>query len=206
MGLASFGDGTLHTDWLKRALDDGIRHHKFGGKEQRGRGPLVLVDESGSMEGPPHALAVALEWALLEIARRDRREFYAVPFSGTGQFHIWQAPQFGRPDPTGPLAHLAHFYGGGTEPYAPLAKALELIEKGDLRADILILTDADFAPPSDESMQRVAQAKLRRPLRIVSVIIGDDTTQAETFADKVIHVDDLLCDRDQLRSAVAEIA
>ena len=35
-------------------------------------GPLVLVrDESGSMEGDPHATAVALEWALLEICRRE---------------------------------------------------------------------------------------------------------------------------------------
>ena len=54
-------------------------------------------------------------------------------------------------------------------------------------------------------MQRVAQAKQKRPLRIVSVIIGDDTTQAETFADKAIRVDDLLHDRQQLRGAVADI-
>jgi uncharacterized protein with von Willebrand factor type A (vWA) domain len=200
------GDETLHADWLKRALNGGIRHRKFGGKEQQGRGPLVLVrDESGSMEGNPHALAVALEWALLEIARRDKREFYCIPFSGTGQFHVWQAPKVGQPDPQGLLAHLAHFYGGGTEPYAPMLEAREAIEGHQLRADVLVFTDAAFGAPPDEFMRKPAEAKQRQPMRIVSVVIGDDTAQAETFADRVIRVNDLLADREQLRSAVAEI-
>ncbi len=74
------GDDTLQLDWLRRALDGGIRHRQYAGQEQQGRGPLVLVrDESGSMSGDPHALAVALEWALLEICRREHRDFYAIP-------------------------------------------------------------------------------------------------------------------------------
>ena len=93
------------------------------------------------MEGDPHATAVALEWALLEICRRDKRDLYCLPFSGVGQFHVWQAPQPGQPDPQGLVDHLAQFYNAGTEPYQPLTKALELIADGDLRADVLIITD-----------------------------------------------------------------
>ncbi len=207
------GDTTLTLDWLRRAADGGIRHRKFSGQEQppkgdlrQGRGPLVLVrDESGSMEGAPHALAVALEWALIEIARRDRREFYSIPFSGVGQFQMWQAPSPGQPDPDELLAHLSHFYGGGTEPYAPIVKALELIEGHQLRADVLVITDAAFGAPPDEFMHRLAETRHRQPIHIVAVVIGGDTAQAESFADRIIRTDDLLHDREQLRGAVAEI-
>ena len=200
------GDSTLTLDWLRRAADGGIRHRKFSSKEQQGRGPLVLVrDESGSMEGAPHALAVALEWALLEIARRDRREFYSIPYSGTGQFQVWHAPTVGQPDPDGLVAHLAHFYNGGTEPYAPIARAIEVIEGHSLRADVLVITDAAFGAPPNDFMRRLSEVKQRQPIRIVAVVIGDDAAQAESFADHVIRIDDMLRDREQLRGAVAEI-
>ena len=200
------GDSTLTLDWLRRAADGGIRHRRFRGHEQQGRGPLVLVrDESGSMEGAPHALAVALEWALLEIARRDEREFYSVPFSGEGQYQVWQAQSPGQPDPEGLLAHLSHFYNGGTEPYRPLVAALELIERSRLRADVLILTDAAFSSPPDEFMRQLSEVKQRQPLRVVAVVIGCDGAAAQEFADRVVSVEDLLRDRNQLRDAVAAI-
>jgi uncharacterized protein with von Willebrand factor type A (vWA) domain len=200
------GDDTLRLDWLRRAIDGGVRHRRYAGQEKQGRGPLVLVrDESGSMEGDPHATAVALEWALLEICRRDKRDFYSIPFSGSGQFHVWQAPRPGMPDPQGLLDHLAHFYNGGTEPYLPLLKAVELIAGGDLRADILIITDGAFDEPPEDFMKRVAEAKQQHPLRLVAVLVGSDDEQAQAFADKVITVADLFEGREQLRTAVADV-
>jgi uncharacterized protein with von Willebrand factor type A (vWA) domain len=199
------GDDTLHLDWLRRAVDGGIRHRRYAGQERQGRGLLVLVrDESGSMEGDPHATAVALEWALLEICRRDRRDFYSIPFSGSGQFHVWQAPRPGQPDPQGLLEHLAHFYNGGTEPYLPLLKALELIADGDLRADVLIITDGAFGEPHEDFLRRVTEVKQHHPLRLVAVLIGSDDKHAQAFADKVITVANLFEDREHLRSAVAD--
>ncbi|MBN1890113.1 MAG: VWA domain-containing protein, partial [Thermoflexales bacterium] len=204
-GLLS-GDEALEMDWTRRAVDGGVRHRHYEGEERQGRGPLVLVrDESGSMVGAPHSLAVALEWALLEIARRDRREFYSVPFSGTGQYHVWKAPSPAEPDPGSLLSHLSHFYGGGTEPYAPLAQALELIQSHNLRADILMITDDDFAEPPAEFLERLAEAKRRCPLRVVVVVVGADDAQARAFADKVTTVSDLVHDREQLRGAVAGV-
>jgi uncharacterized protein with von Willebrand factor type A (vWA) domain len=200
------GDDTLQLDWLRRAVDGGIRHRRYAGQERQGRGPLVLVrDESGSMEGEAHATAVALEWALLEICRRDNREFYSIPFSGNGQFHVWQAPRPGQPDPQGLLEHLAHFYNGGTEPYLPLTKALELIADGDLRADVLIITDGTFDEPPEDFLRRVAEVKQQHPLRLVAVLVGADDKQAQGFADKVISVEDLFNARERLRDVVTEI-
>ena len=70
------------------------------------------------------------------------------------------------------------------------------ITRGDL---------SDFDNPPDQSTRTLAEAKQHQPLRIVSVVIGDDTTQAETFADEVVRVDDLMTDRDQLGQAIASI-
>ncbi len=200
------GDPALEMDWIKRAVDGAIRHRYYEGQEQQGRGPMALVrDESGSMSGAPHSLAVAIEWSLLEIARRDKRGFFSIPFSGQGQYHVWEAPSSNEPDPNGLLHHLSHFYGGGTEPYAPLVKALELIQSHNLRADILMITDDDFAEPPPEFMRRLAETKQRNPLRIVVVVVGAGGDQAWLFADKVVLVNDLVQDRAQLCGAVADI-
>lgn len=196
----------IRQDWQRRAADNAVQHRQFEGESEEGRGPLVLVrDESGSMQGGPHALAVALEWALLEIARRDKRDFISVPFSGTGQYQVWRAPKPGNPDMAGLLAHLGHFYGGGTEPYRPLQAALSEIEQNKLKADVLLLTDGDFANAPAEFLRRLAQARAERPVKVVAVVIGSINRQVDQFCDKVVSVNDLLADREKLRSAVGEV-
>lgn len=198
----------VRQDWQRRAADNAVEHRQFEGESQEGRGPLVLLrDESGSMKDGPHSLAVALEWALLEIARRDGRDFVSVPFSGTNQYSIWRAPKPGQADLAGLLAHLGHFYGGGTEPYRPMLAALKEIEQNKLKADLLLLTDGDFAQPTPEFLQWLAAEKAMRPVKLVTVVIGGTggDHQARKFSDKVIFVGDLLADREKLRAAVGEV-
>jgi uncharacterized protein with von Willebrand factor type A (vWA) domain len=200
------GDPTLEQDWIRRAVDGGIRHRHFEGTERQGRGPLVVVrDESGSMSGPQHALAVALEWALLEIAQRDRRDFYSIPFSGRGQYHVWKAPRPGSPDPQGLLDHLAHFYGGGTDPYPPMVEAMRLIAVDDLRADVLVITDAAFPKAPPEFLEGLAKVRAARPLRIETVVVGANGGAADEWSDRVTGVGNLVRDRDQVKTAISGV-
>ncbi len=74
-----------------------------------------------------------------------------------------------------------------------------------MRADVLIITDDEFAEPSNEFMHRLQAVKQQHPVRVVAVIIGADSMQAQTFADQVMPVSDLLADREQLRGAIAAI-
>jgi uncharacterized protein with von Willebrand factor type A (vWA) domain len=193
----------LQLGFIKRVVEEAVVHKHFEGDEQQGRGPLVLVrDESGSMSGASHALAVALEWALIEIARRDKRDFYSIPFGGSGKFHTWQAPQVGKPDPDGLLDHLGHFYGGGTEPYGPIKQALNIIAEQDLKADVLVITDGSFDQPTDDFLARAKAAEAK----IVTVTIGGwGDAVAGKFSHKVVNVQNLVGDREQLREAIAEI-
>lgn len=195
-------NAAIRTDFMRRVVENAVVHVDYDGEEKQGRGPMILVrDESGSMTGQPHALAVALEWALLEIARRDNREFYCIPFSGTGQFSVWHAPTKGQSDADGLLAHLSHFYGVGTEPQQPIKRALEIIDDQDLHADVLVLTDDVFDTPSAEFVDicKAIDAK------IVTVTIGGTDRNAAMFSDRVVAVGDLVGDRERLRAAVSEI-
>lgn len=87
----------------------------------------------------------------------------------------------------------------------PLMKALELIAGGDLRADVLIITDGAFGEPPEDFLRRVAEVKQQHPLRLVAVLVGSEDENARAFADKVIRVADLFDERERLRDAVAEI-
>jgi uncharacterized protein with von Willebrand factor type A (vWA) domain len=183
-----------------------LSHRHFDGESQAGKGPMFLVrDESGSMMGDRHSLAVAVEWALIEAARKEKREFYSVPFSGRGDYHLWQAPQKGQPDPKGLLDHLSHFYGGGTDPYPPIESALGKIEKQDLKADILLITDEYFDSPSPKFMKKVNDIKSRIGIKIVVVQIGRDNGNSLPFADKTVNITKFLSDKEKLREAVAQV-
>ena len=166
---------------------------------------IVVRDESGSMAGAPHALAVALEWALLEIARRDRRAFYSIPFSGRGQFEVWADSST---SPHDLAEHLAHFYNGGTEPYGPLAAALETVQtvSNELqRADILVITDGLFGAPSEMFLNILDRLRETEPVKIALVSVGVENPDAQVFADPIVHVNDLLKERDKLRGAIAAL-
>jgi len=194
----------VKTDWLARAADGAIRHRHYEGDEKQGRGPVVVViDESGSMGGPSIQAAKCLEWALLEICRRDSRPFYAIPFAGRNQFHVWTAPD--KADPQGTLQHIKHFYSGGTEVYAPLTAGLDLIEDGDLEADVILITDANFGDPTGEFIQALAEAKARRPIRIETVLIGANGQQAAKFSDRITSVVNLMTDRDALVDVISAV-
>ena len=158
-------------------------------------------------------MAVALEWALLEIARRDNRPFYSIPFSGRGQFDVWYA---GEDDAQSLAEHLAHFYNGGTELYEPLTQACEVVRmvNDDLqRADILVITDGLFGEPSEGFLEILTGLRQTDPVKIALVSVGAENPAAQAFADPIIHVDDLLknarsctarlrrsCEGDEVRS------
>ena len=78
----------------------------------------------------------------------------------------------------------------------PTGAAHPNITRGDL---------SDFDNSHDQFTRKLAEVKQRQPLRIVSVIVRADGAQAQAFSDRIICLDDLLRDRKQLRSAVAEI-
>ena len=142
---------------------------------------------------------------MLEIACRDQRAFYSIPFSGRGQFEVWADSGM---NPHDLAAHLTHFYNGGTEPYGPLIKACEIVNQvsnDDQRADVLLITDGLFGEPSPQLFESVKRAREHGPFKVALVSVGTDNPHAHAFADLVIHVDDLHKERERLRGVIATI-
>jgi len=184
----------VKVDFLSRVADGGVYHRHYTGEEQKHKGGMVIVrDESGSMSGAPHCLAVAVEWALLEMARKEKRPFFSVPFSY--HHHVWDA-QTATVETI--FEHLEHFYDSTTKPWPALITALNLIDAGDMTADILFLTDEAFGRPTAEFKKALAAAKLRRPVKIIAVIVGARRSGEVDWADKVIPLTDLVAEKERL--------
>lgn len=195
----------IYLDFLCRALDGDLLHAQFEGDEFAGRGPIVFLrDESGSMHGARRATACALQLALMIDARKEGRRFISIPFSDVGQFQVYDPGQ--TPDPQELMAHLDTTYGGGTEPYAPLTAAIQLIrEDPSLReGDILAITDGDFGEPPEKFLRELEEAREEPGLKVVAVVINGTPGQAD-FADKVVMIGDIVRERERLAEAIAPL-
>ena len=195
----------IYLDFLCRALDGDLLHAQFEGDDFAGRGPIVFLrDESGSMHGARRATACALQLALMIDARKEGRRFISIPFSDVGQFQVYDPGQI--PAPQELMAHLDTTYGGGTEPYAPLTAAIQLIrEDPSLReGDILAITDGDFGEPPEEFLRELEEAREKPGLKVVAVVINGNPGQA-AFADKVVMIGDIVRERERLAEAIAPL-
>ncbi|MGA9531516.1 MAG: hypothetical protein WBR18_02265 [Anaerolineales bacterium] len=195
-------ESTSYLDFLRRALDGELLHRQYEGPNEAGRGPFVcLLDKSASMRGLANATASALELALLQLALRESRRFVSIPFSGPGNFEVYDPGP--RPDPAELIEHIERACAGGTEPYAPLRAALDLIrEDPSLKeGDVLIITDGEFERVPDGVLDLLAQVRQEPGAKIVAVVAGDSAGEAE-FADRVVLVRDLFRDRHKLTEAL----
>lgn len=178
----------LMMDFLARANGD-ILILEFEGEEAAGKGPVVLVkDVSGSTQGDVFNMESAIGFSLGQYMAREKRRFVEIPFSGPGQFHIFDPG----PDPIknikAILAHLQTGYFGGTEPYAPLTKAIEIIKTDPdfKKGYVLMLTDGAFSPPPPSFLKVLNEAREDPGLELYTVVIGCQPGEAESFSDKVI--------------------
>ncbi len=206
ISLIAFPEGSeMYTDFLCRALDGDLLHSRYEGEDHAGRGPIVFLrDESGSMRGWQRAIACAAQLGLMLEARKESRRFVSIPFSGQGQYQVYDPGD--RPDPLELLRHLDMTYGCGTEPYAPLSEAIDIIQKDPSlkEGDILCITDGAFSSPPDDFVMLLEEARVEPGLKIVALIINGHAGQAG-FADKVILVNDIFHEKEKLAEAIAAI-
>jgi len=205
VALASPQDSPLYLDWLVRAVDKGVLHMHYEAQEPKGKGPCIIVkDTSGSTMGDPFATETALEYVIMQQMIKDRRRFVSIPFSDTGQYEVYDPGP--KPNVDKLIEHLGFGYWKGTEPYAPLTKALDIIETDPSFKEgcILIITDGSFSDPTPEFLARLNKARKKPGVKLIAVVINAHPGAA-TFADMVITLKDLFAQRDELAPALAQI-
>jgi uncharacterized protein with von Willebrand factor type A (vWA) domain len=203
--MAAGEDSPLHLDWVMRAMDNDVLHQKFESEDKMGKGACVHVkDTSGSMQWSSRFdVATAIEYVLMQQMNKENRAFASIPFSGPGEFRIYSPGS--NPDVGEMLAHLEFGYWHGTEPYAPIMKAIEIVKNDPSFKEgyILITTDGAFAPPPEDFLKALEEARVSPGVKVVAVVIDSDPGNAE-FADKVICIDDILAQKDKFSEAIAE--
>jgi len=194
----------IRTCFYARAIDGDVLLKHYEGEDEVGKGPFVFVyDTSGSIK-PYRAILAAIILSLLKAAREEGRRFVAIPFSGPGDFQVFDPGM--EPTPAQLLELVKFGYWGGTEPYQPLEKALQIIQEDESmqKADILFLTDGEFANPPDEFLRNLIRVRKEIGLSLVSLVLFMTNQQCELFSDRVVSAM-RLDDRGSVRMAFEDV-
>jgi uncharacterized protein with von Willebrand factor type A (vWA) domain len=73
----------LKKDFYRRFYEGDLLQYKLRGTEKLAKGGIICcIDGSGSMSGDPEMYSKAFGLTLLQIAKSQKREFYAIEFGG----------------------------------------------------------------------------------------------------------------------------
>jgi uncharacterized protein with von Willebrand factor type A (vWA) domain len=179
----------------RRILERGAMQYYLEAKEKVGRGPIVVcIDDSGSMGGARETWAKAIALALLELARREKRDYAYCTFESRLVKTITEL-EGKRLDPVALLDSLISHSAGGTNFDAPLDWALDQIEKGGLPdADVIFISDG--ACSVRELNNKLARIK-RLGCRVIGVGIGGGgvAESLKAFCEPTFSLSDLAINR-----------
>lgn len=190
-------------DFLRRFTEGQALGYELRGKDERGRGPVVVcLDGSSSMAGDKELWSKAVALTLLELARRQGRAFRALYFSSREAplrtFELLaQEKRYRRAAgrETAPLPQVLalaeHFPGGGTDFEKPLDAALAALSESHFqRGDIVLITDGEceVGAPFRERFLAEKQ-RLEAQLYAVLVDVGSHSASSlEPLADHLTTV------------------
>lgn len=186
--------------WTKY-LEGTLLNYKLRGTEKANRGAIVcLLDNSGSMYGDREIWGKGVAMALLEIAKRERRDFYGIHF-GSGswggrppELMEWYFKK-GEVKLEDALDYAEFFFNGGTDFEAPISRAVEVLEDqfrqdGATKGDIVMITDGECAV-SPEWLTRFLNAKHQMDFRLYGCLIGHYGHVLDELSDKMFTIQDI---------------
>jgi uncharacterized protein with von Willebrand factor type A (vWA) domain len=169
--------------WMRGELR--LKGRKF--KRALGKGPVVVCeDASGSMDGTKQQWAKAVILALAYYAKLKHRTFVWIMYdSSVRKTKVYINGNLTADD----MLEIAESRaGGGTNFEAPLAKALEIIQKEGLqKADICFITDGICAVP-EKFLAEFVTTKRKMEVNVITVLMDiGDTSDATIrgFSDTV---------------------
>lgn len=178
--LSKLRHPALRLDFMRNLLERQLLQYQLTGTDTLGRGPLVvLLDKSGSMDGPRDVWATALALALLEHAHAERRPFALLNFTYGVTYEVYVPP--GQP-----LPHDALFQscGGGTDINAAVTRGLDLITSSSnplRKADLVLITDGGS---DSEAAARFRERARANHVASLGLAIGTPTEVLAPWCDQ----------------------
>ncbi len=176
--LLNLAHPLLATDFYRRYADHELLTWQVRGREQQGKGPMIVVcDESGSMQMQDvggvtrEAWSKALTLALADIARKQKRPMLYVGFSSPGQLWVCDLTT---PNPDVVIEMTEHFFGGGTHYEGPLKYALAQAETFSHlgRADIVFISDDQYTDVGSHFLGEWRQRREEVAIGCHGILIG----------------------------------
>lgn len=204
--LAVLMDEDLELDTLRRIVERQAMCREYEGIDQKSLGPVVVVvDESGSMNGPKIANAKALALAMAWIAKRQKRWCALVGFSG-GTEGVRCVLKPGKWNETELLEWLDHFYGGGTTLDVPLEqlpnKYWTEMQAPKGKTDVIIVTDAIVRAPKD-MVDKFNTWKKDERVRCITLVLESKPGDLAKVSDEVHCIPSLTVDCDAAASCMS---
>lgn len=190
--LVKLSHPKLRMAFMRNFVERTAMQYELVGNEPLGKGPLVvLLDKSGSMDGPRDTWATALALALLDQAHRERRTFALICFDYLAKFETIVKP--GEPLPEKALFTAC---AGGTDIATAMVRGLQIIgtnEGAMKKADIVLVTDggsdAATAPMLRESAKNLGVTVLGLGIGVEREWLVPWCDDIQCIAD-VSHLDD----------------
>lgn len=183
----------LRLAFMRSFVERAGLQYQLIGNAPLGKGPLVVVlDKSGSMDGPRDVWATALTLALLDQAQRERRTFALVCFDYQVKYEA--VVKAGEPLPEQGLFVAC---AGGTEISVALHRGVHLIQQhhGALKkADLVLVTDGGSDTGAAPALRERAQDL---GVTILGLGIGVEREWLLPWCDDVQAVQDLSTITDQ---------
>lgn len=181
--LPFLADDELFDDFLARYVAKELLVYSTVGEEHAGRGPVVLVvDGSSSMSGERTIWARAVALTLLNVCRREKRDFAFVEFSSATQVYSMVFPHRSELKADDIVEMASHFFRGGTAPLTGVQRGLEIMEESEFKkADLVLVSDGE-AKVGDED-KRVRDRLKERGVRIHGIGIGSSFGYLKQMCD-----------------------
>jgi uncharacterized protein with von Willebrand factor type A (vWA) domain len=188
----------LELDTLRRIVERQALCREHHAVEPVGKGPvLVVVDESGSMEGETIHTAKALALALAWIAQRQRRWCGLIAYSGDSGERLLALPP-GRWDESRLCDWLAAFIGRGSEldiPVRELPRMYKDIGAPAGTTDVILVTDAHCRIPTD-LQKPFLDWKTAARARVITLVLDNPPGDLDAICDEAHTVASLDSDED----------
>ncbi len=191
----------LHKDFKRRFMEGKLLQYNLKGPDDRGKGALVVcIDGSYSMEGEKEMWSKAVSLALLDVAKRQRRNFRAIHFGSKKDplKTIEFAKNMREDERVMRMEELAEFFlGGGTDFEKPLTAAMDSLDEDQKQnGDIVFITDGDCAV-SPKWLRNFMETKKKLEVQVYSILVDmgiNTTATVKEFSDKITTVSRLTSD------------
>jgi uncharacterized protein with von Willebrand factor type A (vWA) domain len=191
--LAKLGLPELELDTLRRIVERQAMCRDYRGFEPVARGPLiVVVDESGSMQGQKVHTAKALALALAWVARHQKRWISLVAYSGSTGERLLALPP-GRWNELALMDWLCELIGGGSHLDVPLRELPDDYRQLNAprgKTDLIVITDALCHVPDDVG-ERFLAWKQEVKARLISLVIDQEPGDLSRLSDEAHRVKSL---------------